>query len=116
MDDVGVFRTTIEIQNWELRGPRRVLEELGIREQRKQAFEVADAMASRANIATRASRLSLLAPFQAEQALHREKEGEEARDAEAEEGPDEDERVGPVNRAGDASRRHQMDDRHAQRG
>ena len=61
MDDVGVFRTTIEIQNWELRGPsrvvpetlvdtgseftwipRRVLEELGIRPQRKQAFEVAD--------------------------------------------------------------------------
>src|SRR5436190_2369221 len=34
MDDVGVFRTTIEIQNWELRGPRRA--------QRKQAFEVAD--------------------------------------------------------------------------
>src|SRR5438046_8239701 len=66
--------------------------------------------------ATRASRLSLLAPFQAEEALHREKEGEEPRDAEAEEGPDEDERVGPVNRAGDASRRHQMDDRHAQRG
>jgi len=61
MDDVGVFRTTIEIQNWELRGPsrvvpetlvdtgseftwipRRVLEELAIRAQRKQAFEVAD--------------------------------------------------------------------------
>jgi len=61
MDDVGVFRTTIEIQNWELSGPRRalpetlvdtgseftwiprrVLEELGIRAQRKQAFEVAD--------------------------------------------------------------------------
>ena len=61
MGDVGVFRTTIEIQNWELRGPRRalretlvdtgseftwiprrVLEELGIRAQRKQAFEVAD--------------------------------------------------------------------------
>src|SRR5881392_2260605 len=61
MDDVGVFRTTIAIQNWELRGPRRalpetlvdtgseftwiprgVLEELGIRAQRKQAFEVAD--------------------------------------------------------------------------
>ncbi len=61
MDDVGVFRTTIEIQNWELGGPpqalpetlvdtgseftwipRRVLEELGIRAQRKQAFEVAD--------------------------------------------------------------------------
>ena len=61
MDNAGVFRTTIEIQNWELRGPsralpdtlvdtgseftwvpRRVLEELGIRAQRKQAFEVAD--------------------------------------------------------------------------
>jgi len=61
MDEVGIFRTTIEIQNWELRGPhralpdtlvdtgseftwipRRVLEELGIRAQRKQAFEVAD--------------------------------------------------------------------------
>ena len=61
MDDMGVFRTTIEVQNWELRGPsralpetlvdtgreytwvpRRVLEELGIRAQRKQAFEVAD--------------------------------------------------------------------------
>lgn len=61
MGDMGVFRTTIEIQNWELRGPsralpetlvdtgneftwipRRVLEELGIRAQRKQAFEVAD--------------------------------------------------------------------------
>ena len=61
MDDVGVFRTTIEVQNWELRGPsralpatlvdpgreytwipRQVLEELGIRAQRKQAFEVAD--------------------------------------------------------------------------
>jgi len=23
MDDVGVFRTTIEVQNWELRGPSR---------------------------------------------------------------------------------------------
>ena len=61
MDDMGVFRTTIEVQNWELRGPRRalpetmvdtgseftwiprrVLEELDIRAQRKQAFEVAD--------------------------------------------------------------------------
>ena len=61
MDDVGVFRTNIEVQNWELRGQsralpatlvdtgseytwiaRRVLEELGIRAQRTQAFEVAD--------------------------------------------------------------------------
>ncbi len=61
MSDVGVFRTTIEIQNWELRGPRQalpetlvdtgseytwiprgVLEQLGIRAQRTQAFEVAD--------------------------------------------------------------------------
>ncbi len=61
MDDGGVFRTTIEVQNWELRGlrcalpetlvdtgseftwiSRRVLEELRIRAQRKQAFEVAD--------------------------------------------------------------------------
>jgi hypothetical protein len=61
MDDVGVFRTTIEVQNWELRGPsrtlpatvvdtgseytwipRRVLDELGIRAHRTQAFEVAD--------------------------------------------------------------------------
>jgi clan AA aspartic protease len=61
MDDVGVFRTTIEVQNVEVRGPsraltatlvdtgseytwipRRVLEELGIRAQRTQAFEVAD--------------------------------------------------------------------------
>lgn len=61
MDDMGIFRTTIEIQNWELRGPRRalphtmvdtgseytwiprqVLEELEIRVQRQQAFEVAD--------------------------------------------------------------------------
>ena len=60
MDDMGVFRTMIEVQNWELRGPsralpetlvdtgseytwipRRVLVELGIRAQRKQAFEVA---------------------------------------------------------------------------
>ena len=59
MNDVGVFRTTIEIQNWELRGqrralrdvlvdtgseytwiPRQVLEELAIRPQRIQAFEV----------------------------------------------------------------------------
>src|SRR5438046_3731554 len=61
MDDVGIFRTTIEVQNLDMRGPRRalpetlvdtgseytwvprrVLEELGIRAQRKQAFEVAD--------------------------------------------------------------------------
>ena len=61
MDDVGVFRTTIEVQNLDMLGsrkalpetlvdteseytwiPRRVLEELGIRKQRKQAFEVAD--------------------------------------------------------------------------
>ena len=61
MDDVGVFRTTIEIQNLDLRGPaqalpetlvdtgskytwipHRVLEELGIRAQRKQAFEVVE--------------------------------------------------------------------------
>ena len=61
MDDVGVFRTTIEVQNLDMRGPRhalpetlvdtgseftwiprRVLEQLGIRAQRKQAFEVAD--------------------------------------------------------------------------
>ncbi len=61
MSDVGVFRTTIEIQSLDLRGPRqvlpetlvdtgseftwvprRVLEELGIRAQRTQAFEVTD--------------------------------------------------------------------------
>jgi len=61
MDDVGVFRTTIEVQNWELRGPsrdfpatlvdtgseftwipRQVLEELGIPAQRKHAFELAE--------------------------------------------------------------------------
>ena len=61
MDDMGIFRTTIEIQNLDLRKPprtipetmvdtgseftwipRRVLEELGIRVQRRQAFEVAD--------------------------------------------------------------------------
>ena len=61
MDDMGIFRTTIEIQNLDLRNPprklpetmvdtaseftwvpRRVLEELGIRARRKQAFEVAD--------------------------------------------------------------------------
>jgi len=61
MSDVGVFRTTIEIQSLDLRGPRqvlpetlvdtgseftwvprRVLEELGIRAQRTQVFEVTD--------------------------------------------------------------------------
>src|SRR5438045_408491 len=61
MDDVGVFRTTIEVQNLDMRGPRHalpetlvdtgseftwiprgVLEELGIHARRKQAFEVAD--------------------------------------------------------------------------
>jgi clan AA aspartic protease len=61
MSDVGVFRTTIEIQSLDPGGPRhalpetlvdtgseftwvprRVLEELGIRAQRTQAFEVAD--------------------------------------------------------------------------
>lgn len=61
MDDVGVFRTTIEIQHLDLRGParafpetlvdtdseltwvpRRVLEDLGIRTERKQTFETAD--------------------------------------------------------------------------
>jgi len=61
MDDMGVFRTTIEVQNLDMLGsrkalpetmvdtgseytwiPRRVLEELSIRAQRKQAFEVAD--------------------------------------------------------------------------
>ena len=61
MDDMGVFRTTIEVQNWEVRGPSRalpatlvdtgseytwiprsVLEDLGIRARRTQAFEVAD--------------------------------------------------------------------------
>ena len=61
MDEMGIFRTTIEVQNWELRGPRRalpdtmvdtgseytwipraVLEQLGILVRRKQAFEVAD--------------------------------------------------------------------------
>jgi predicted aspartyl protease len=59
--DMGLFRTTVEIQNWELRGPRRalpdtlvdtgseytwiprvVLQELAIVPRRKQAFEVAD--------------------------------------------------------------------------
>ena len=61
VDEMGIFRTTIEVQNWELRGPRRalpdtmvdtgseytwipraVLEQLGILVRRKQAFEVAD--------------------------------------------------------------------------
>lgn len=61
MDDMGLFHTTIEIQNWELRGPRRalpdtlvdtgseytwipraILEELGVVAQRKQGFIVAD--------------------------------------------------------------------------
>ena len=61
MDDVGIIRTTIEVQNLDMRGsrralpetlvvtgseytwvPRRVLEDLGIRAQRIQAFEVAD--------------------------------------------------------------------------
>jgi predicted aspartyl protease len=61
MTGVGLFRTTVEIQNWELRGPRRalhdtlvdtgseytwipraVLQELAIVPQRRQAFEVAD--------------------------------------------------------------------------
>jgi len=61
MDDVGVFRTTIEVQNLDMLGsrkalpetmvdtgseytwiPRQVLEELSIRAQRQQAFELAD--------------------------------------------------------------------------
>ncbi len=61
MDEMGVFRTTIEVQNLDLHGPRRalpdtlvdtgseytwiprvVLQELGIVARRKQAFEVAD--------------------------------------------------------------------------
>jgi len=61
VNDVGLFRTTIEIQNLERRGPgrsvpdtlidtgseytwipRRVLEALGIVAQRKQGFVVAD--------------------------------------------------------------------------
>ena len=64
MDDVGVFRTTIEVQNWELRGPSRalpatlvhtgseytwiprpVLEELGIRAQRTQTLLGAHSLA-----------------------------------------------------------------------
>ena len=61
MDDMGLFRTTIEIRNWERQGPwralpdtlvdtgseytwipRQVLEELGVSPQRKQGFIVAD--------------------------------------------------------------------------
>lgn len=61
MSDMGLFRTTIEIQNWERRGPkhalretlvdtgseytwipRSVLEALGILPQRKQGFLVPD--------------------------------------------------------------------------
>lgn len=61
MDDMGLFRTTIEIRNWERQGPwralpdtlvdtgseftwipRHVLEELGVTAQRKQGFIVAD--------------------------------------------------------------------------
>ena len=61
MDDMGVFRTTIEVQNLDMLGsrkalpetmvdtgseytwiPRQVLEELSIRAQRQQAFELAD--------------------------------------------------------------------------
>ena len=61
MTDMGLFRTTIEIQNWERRGPsralpdtlvdtgseytwvpREVLESLGITPQRQQGFIVAD--------------------------------------------------------------------------
>ncbi|HTI87274.1 MAG TPA: retroviral-like aspartic protease family protein [Alphaproteobacteria bacterium] len=61
MDDMRVFRTTVEVQNLQSRGPgrvlpatlvdtgseytwvpRRVLEDLGIRAERTQAFEVAD--------------------------------------------------------------------------
>ena len=61
MDDMGLIRTTIEVQNWELRGPsrslpdtlvdtgseytwipREVLEELRVVVQRKQGFMVAD--------------------------------------------------------------------------
>ena len=61
MADMGLFRTTVEVQNWELRGPRRalpetlvdtgseytwipraVLGELGIVPRRTQAFETAD--------------------------------------------------------------------------
>jgi predicted aspartyl protease len=61
VDDMGLFRTTIEIRNWERQSawralpdtlvdtgseytwvPRRVLEELGVIPQRKQGFIVAD--------------------------------------------------------------------------
>lgn len=61
MDDMGLFRTTIEIENWERRGlrrsvpdvlvdtgseyswiPRDVLQGLGVVVQRKQGFVVAD--------------------------------------------------------------------------
>src|SRR5437667_11446612 len=61
MDDVGIFRTTIEVQNLDMRGsrralpetlgdtgseytwvPRRVLEDLGIRAHRTQGFDVPD--------------------------------------------------------------------------
>jgi predicted aspartyl protease len=62
MDDMGLFRTTIEVRNWELPGspwrtlpdtlvdtgseytwiPRAILEELGITPQRQQGFVVAD--------------------------------------------------------------------------
>src|SRR5207245_11250975 len=61
MDDVGIFRATIDVKSRDMRGslralpetlvdtgseytwvPRQVLEDLGIRAQRTQAFEVAD--------------------------------------------------------------------------
>ena len=61
MEPMGLFRTTIEIESWDQRGlrraipetlvdtgseytwvPREVLESLGIKAQRKQAFVVAD--------------------------------------------------------------------------
>jgi clan AA aspartic protease len=61
MHDVGLFRTTIEIENWHNPGvkrpvadilvdtgaeltcvPRAILEELGIKPDRRQRFEVAD--------------------------------------------------------------------------
>ena len=72
MDDVGVFRTTIEIQNLDPRSPRqalpetlvdtgseftwiprRVLEELGIRVRRKQLSKSPMVVASSAISATR---------------------------------------------------------------